>query len=478
MSIRRYKADSDTTITDAYKADLMTVATGSNMGLADTMEVFSIYAQAEAESVERSRILVKFPIDDIVADRDDKVIPDSGKVNFVLKLYNAVHPFTLPENFTVEVSRVTLDWDEGHGLDMEEYSDAGANGNHVDNQFGGTGASWNVASTGVDWTSAGGDFDNTTYGYTFEFDEGDEDLELDITDMVEDWVDSTNDNYGIMVRLVENHEDGSEERSYYTKKFFARGSQYFYKRPIIEAQWDSSETDNRNNFYAVSNLRLNNSNIISLKNYVDGVLTNIPNVTSLGPNDMTIKFYEDDTEAVEVVATVSVSNAAAGVYTAKITVDTELSDLFLVWQDQAGERFHTETINVKKREVGGDLPIYVTAMQNLKSVYSVEEQARFRLFIRLKDWSPTIYTVASKELDTEIVEDAYYRIVRVVDDLVVIDWGAEETEYTKLSYDKDGCFFDLDMSLFEPNWSYRIELMYKVNGELRQQPETFKFRVE
>ena len=27
----------------------------------------------------------------------------------------------------------------------------------------------------------------------------------------------------------------------YTKKFFARGSQYYFKRPILEARWDSSK---------------------------------------------------------------------------------------------------------------------------------------------------------------------------------------------------------------------------------------------
>ena len=71
--------------------------------------------------------------------------------------------------------------------------------------------------------------------------------------------------------------------------------------------------------------------------------------------------------------------------------------------------------------------------------------------------------------------------MRVVDDLIVIDYGTGETgepEYTKLSYDKDGSYFDLDMSVFEPGWAYRIEFMYDINSELRQQPETFKFRVE
>ena len=43
MAIKRYTAEKDTTITNAFKLDLSTRATGSNMGEADVTEIFSIY---------------------------------------------------------------------------------------------------------------------------------------------------------------------------------------------------------------------------------------------------------------------------------------------------------------------------------------------------------------------------------------------------------------------------------------------------
>ena len=43
MSLKRYTAISDNTITNAYQRDLVTRGTGSNMGLADSLEVFHIY---------------------------------------------------------------------------------------------------------------------------------------------------------------------------------------------------------------------------------------------------------------------------------------------------------------------------------------------------------------------------------------------------------------------------------------------------
>ena len=71
MAIKKYRAVKDNTITNAYKPGLITRGTGSNMGEADALEVFTIYGQvtASASDNEKSRILIKFNTDDIDADR-------------------------------------------------------------------------------------------------------------------------------------------------------------------------------------------------------------------------------------------------------------------------------------------------------------------------------------------------------------------------------------------------------------------------
>ena len=43
---------------------------------------------------------------------------------------------------------------------------------------------------------------------------------------------------------------------------------------------------------------------------------------------------------------------------------------------------------------------YVSNVVNLQSTYSTREKARFRIYTRKKDWSPTIYTVSSKKIET------------------------------------------------------------------------------
>ena len=155
MSIKKYIAEADTTITNAFKNDLSTRATGSNMGLSDSLEVFSIYGQTFDNSVppvgelEKSRVLVQFPVTDIISDRDAGTIPTSG-VKYVLNLYNAVHPNTLPKNFKVVIQAVSEQWDEGHGLDMEEYKDDSTG-------HGGSGAGWEYRAPSTTWTTAGGE---------------------------------------------------------------------------------------------------------------------------------------------------------------------------------------------------------------------------------------------------------------------------------------------------------------------------------
>ena len=129
MSIRRYTASADTTIVNAYKADLRTRGTGSNMGMADVMEVFSIYGRqqvsssATTASQELSRLLIQFPVGTISAERTAGKIPASGSVSFYLRLYNAKTSKTVPKDYKLMVFPVSQSWQEGDGLDLENYRD-------------------------------------------------------------------------------------------------------------------------------------------------------------------------------------------------------------------------------------------------------------------------------------------------------------------------------------------------------------------
>ena len=150
MGIKKYFASKDNTITDAFKDDLSTRATGSNMGVADILEAFVIHGQTSASiaaaNSEQSRILIQFPVSSISADMSDGTLPAStGSIQFYLNLYNAPHGSTLPEDFNLDVYMLSQSWSEGRGLDMDNYSDIGS-------------SNWVRNSSGSFWGNEGGSF--------------------------------------------------------------------------------------------------------------------------------------------------------------------------------------------------------------------------------------------------------------------------------------------------------------------------------
>tara|TARA_R100000995_G_scaffold44652_2_gene21021 strand:+ start:10000 stop:11547 length:1548 start_codon:yes stop_codon:yes gene_type:complete len=515
MAIFRYTASADNTITNAYEAFLVTRGTGSNMGYADSLEVFSIYGQesgSNGQSQELSRILIQFPVSSISTDRTAGTIPASGSVSFYLKMFNAEHPFTLPQDFNLIVAPISQSWNEGTGLDMDEYQDLGF-------------SNWLSASSTTGWTSIGGDYlpqDN----YNVSFPEGYEDLEVDVSEVVENWIKGLSggeyNNYGFGIRLTASQEayfsssvgngatgaaadSGSviqntvgATQSYYTKKFFARSSEFFFKRPVIEARWDSRTMDDRENFFFSSSRATpaDNLNTLQVYNYGRRGLNNIPDV---GTNSILVSFYSSSfgepsgsklslqgggSTAATGDINATGSYVSTGIYSCNIALtaaSTPLQEIHDVWHS-GGVEYFTGSFFPELMPTYDSAPTFnrITSCKNLKKVYSTQDTARFRFFVRDRNWSPTLYTVATANNPTDIIESASFGIYRVIDNLTAIPFGTGSDFSTYLSYDKEGSYFDLDMSLLEADYMYEIRLSYYNDsiGDWQEQPQTFKFRVE
>ncbi|MBV03491.1 MAG: hypothetical protein CML45_03760, partial [Rhodobacteraceae bacterium] len=610
MAIKKYIADKDNTITNAYQLDISTRGTGSNMGASDILEVFSIYGQqtltssADTGSVELSRALLQFPVSTISADRTANTIPGSGSVNFYLRMFNARHSEQLPKSFTVNVLAVSQSWEEGTGLDMEGYTDktkdniagsnwmnagstiskatlvdaidisghasgdkftmtvpavAGGDGvtytflfdttTNVNNDTGAntfgisrqipvddgalrdalidaingvansavkygnadtgagstlaagtigltakagtgaytvtltmddTGSAGNVANvlnavtnfaegskltvtafTGGDgpWATVGGHYHSSSYtagqtmpNYTHTFSEGHEDVELDITAMVEEWIATTQTNYGLGVFLTASYEgyvsnsngldDGpilhnpdGQKKSFYTKRFFSRSSEFFFKKPAIEARWDSRTKDQRGTFYYSSSLApaADNLNTIYLYNYVRGELKNIP---AVGTGPILVSIYSgsaDDTVPSGSKLALSVGGDVAsagdfnitggfvstGIYSCSFafTGSSTLKTIYDVWHKDDVE-YNTGSIRPKTLSSPNynQYDQYVSKITNLKPKYIKNEQARFRVFARPRNYSPNIYSVASTDIEVTIIPSASFEVLRMVDE--------------------------------------------------------------
>ena len=253
MAIKRFYAEKDNTITNAFKQNLTSRATGSNMGASDILEVFSIYGQAATSSSELSRVLIQFNVEEIIDARAAGDIPAAGSVRFQLRMFNAPHQHTVPEDFKMVVAAVSQSWDEGVGLDMDEYKEADE-------------CNWIKRNSSTNWDVEGGDFLTASFEngrhdtvYTQTFKTGLEDLSVNVTHQVEEWVNSNTGNYGFGVFMTSSVE--GDTVSYYTKKFFGRGSEFFFKRPVLEARWNDSKKDNRGNFVISSSLLSSSDNL-------------------------------------------------------------------------------------------------------------------------------------------------------------------------------------------------------------------------
>jgi len=516
MGIKRYFADKNNTITNAFQTDLVTRGTSSNAGLADSLEVFSIYAQASSSSYEEAKILAQFPVTSSVlpnvttisADRTAGKIPASGSVDFYLRLFNVVTDQTLARNFTLIASPVSQSWEEGSGVDLD---------NHTDLTYGGTGSNWINAKAHTTWinnsariltqSSDGGSYLSaswmgsplTTYNefnYSQTFGpKGTGDLEMKITGLVEQWIKGTSadgyGNYGVGIMLTSSEANAAQ--SYYTKRFSARQSEYFFSRPLIEARWDSSTKDHRGNFTVSSSAlsTTDNLNTLYLYNYVRGQPTNLAKVGT-GPINLNIYTSGSGGEQLTTTPDMSVTGGwvSTGLYSASFALSTTASAVYDRWYsgsswgagiETAGTViYYTGSFEPKKFTPLGNyyIPRFVTAITNLQSAYYIGDKTRLRLFTRLKDWSPTVYTVASTQIENYFVESAYYKIYRVIDERDVIPYGTGSLNYTKLSYDVSGSYFDLDTTILESGYAYGIKFVYYVNGTYEEQPETFNFRID
>ena len=606
MPITRFNAEKDNTITNAYSSGLRSRATGSNMGSSDSLEIFSIYGQATTSSLEKSRILIQFPTKNISNSRTLNKIPKSGSVRFYLKLFNAVHPSTTPERYHICVSPLLQEWTEGIGLDMETYKDKDV-------------SNWTQSQKNINWNKSGSSYADQSIlssnaiptERTQYFEKGTENLELEITDYVEEWIkdyaglstaaqgsiellevpdlettitlrttsgasktllvtssagvvgsttkiersadlptmqsrivsaiDALTDfssnkvsntihitqsskgyfgntiissslsetgsnvtnfsngsgiiNNGLVVKLSGSAEDGTNTRSYYTKKFFSRGTEFFFYKPVIESQWDNSISDDRGSIFKSSSLvsSADNINNLYLYNRIRGSLVDIPNTGS----HLVVQLYTSSAGGapINLVAAGGVTLAASsfitaskedkGVYRAQFVYSGNKNELIDVWSSCVGDTLTTlatgSLFSIESVTAGSNyqVPSYVLNINNLKNSYDKTELATFRVHTRTSDWSPNIYSVATNSAKSSVIKNAFYKIKRVTDAHTVIPYSTGSSEkYSKLSYDVSGSFFNLDMSILEPNYLYEISFLFQEGENYKEQKERFRFRVQ
>jgi hypothetical protein len=492
MGIKRYYFTQDNTITNAFKSDLITRGTGSNMGASDILEAFTIHGQTsasiDATNAEQSRILIEAPVTQMLSDIEEGIVP-SASVEYRLKMFNAPHGDTVPREYQLDVAILTASWSEGTGLDMEEYTDIGS-------------SNWLSGSIGNGWTAAGGDYNRlSAYSSSCYFSGGLENLDLDLSFAFDKWRVGTVSNYGLIIKNTDEVIAG-DLGSYYTKRFFSRTSDFFLNRPYVEASWDSGREDARGNFVFSSSAATaaDNLNTLYMYNEVRGGLKDIPNLQGNAQVVM-VEFYSassgaptgspllvlgsDNSAAYSITGGILVENGTyvSGVYSGSLMMTGSLEKVCDVWFTGSGvnrREFFTGSFTPKSLSGHGVYykDDFVTTIENLEPSYIYGRVPVLRVFARTKNWSPNIYTVATQNIVPTIIDEGYYRVFRTIDKFEIIPFGTGTYQQTKMSYDVSGNYFSLDTSYLEKGYSYGVQFLYKTGNDYQLQPEVFKFRIE
>lgn len=263
-----------------------------------------------------SRFIVKFDTAELINKLASKEINGNLVTSYRLKMTNAVPGDRMLEpeyeydvlekkvaaSFDLIAFPINKDWDEGRGYDMyqENYLVKQAS-NPMYSGY----SNWNYATLSTAWDEPGV-YENptastavTSYS-TQHFDLGNEDIDMDITDIVNDWLSGGSQNNGIGVAYRRDYELLSTDTRF-VSAFYTEDTNSAFK-PYIEVVYDQSFQDDR---LQVTNNRMsrlflytfsgNNSvNYYSASTVEIQTLAGVPVTTGMTPTQMENGVYYID----------------------------------------------------------------------------------------------------------------------------------------------------------------------------------------
>jgi len=194
-------------------------------------------------------------------------------------------------------------WDEGNGYDYSTSNvflvgEAAISINP---------SNWVQAQTNISWSGGNGTFTgSTTPLATIHFEQGNENINLDISDIVNGYL-TGDTNYGLGIAF-ESSLEITETGSYNYVGFFTRHTQTFYE-PYLETVYNCHITDDRANFY------LDKTNKLYLYVNLGGEPTNL----DVNPS---VQILDNDGVVYSSITSSAVTHVTKGVYCVEVNVTT------------------------------------------------------------------------------------------------------------------------------------------------------------
>lgn len=419
-----------------------------------------------------SRFIVKFDISDLQNKIASVELNTGLTISYKLKMKNAIPKDKLLEaeyeydvlnkniaaSFDLICFPINKDWDEGRGYDMskEKYL-VKQQGNPLTTGY----SNWNSSTSTTNWDEPGVFNDPSTavtYYSSQHFDLGSEDIDMDITQIVYDWLSGGSQNNGLAIAYRRDFELLSTDTRYISSFFTSHTNTAF--KPFIEVSYNQSFKDDRNDVTNNRQVRL----------FLYTFSGNSP-----------VNFYTASTVSIK-------TSSGIDIYTGITPTQVEKGVYFVdVWMSAAtkGQQYKDVWNNITFNP-GYDQQSYV-------QTFTIQDNFYFNNSSNVNNYSISTYGLDNNSI---INTD---EIIRIYADLRVnfstnSPKSHYELEYRVLMNNQDSVipwtsmnqavmnkcmtnYLTLDTSWLLQNQTYEVQFRIGELGTLRIMPEKIKFRV-
>lgn len=353
-----------------------------------------------------TRILMRF--------NTDVLASVTGSYTATMVLYNCDNGEFTDENYTVDIFPITQDWNQGKFSYM--YPGSGS-------------VSYLYRTESQLWSSSGVTY-SASPSASFTFTAGTENLTANMSAFVEYW--RTNPNYGVLIKFNEQYESATSASAYENvKTFFGNNTHTFYKPRINITVPETLITDDIHNLKYGANRIFVYDRTVASSAYPGMVYlsTDLTVATTASPwSQYTPTYFAPYTWYI------TYNNAQLAYANGLWLVQSNTAASFSVTSSVTGNllmtsnRIYTSVPNV-------NAPV--------NEVYSVQDVAILRakphLYVHRSSGSVVVNTYPASGVFMSIRER---------------NTGTEVMSDQQMHYDKDGYFYKVSMSNFQPNFYY------------------------
>jgi len=468
-------------------------ATDSNTGEAGTLDLFKLYNESlisgEENPVEISKLLIKFPIEEIKQMDTDKVLDISDpSFKCYIKLHDVYGGQSTPSNYKLIAFPLAKSFDEGSGKDIVKFSDLDSvnfitasivNGSPVDWDSPGASSLGSLGDNNVDAYVSGTlnpAIGKESLSVEQYFEKGNEDLVLDVTKIVSGTVSEIIENNGFIIGFSGSYEEN--DKTYFVKRFASRNSTVTAIRPKLIVKFDDSIQDNHEDFI------FNVTSSIYLLNYHYGNLSNIlagkEAAEVSGENCMKLKISSGSFEKVFNVSQAKRGrHSIEGMYSSSFSISSYEESLYEHINTSGSLTFNEiwtnndETItylssslkiqkeNRRTSNTKNQNNLLVSVL-NVNDEYQSGERIKVRVFAEDRDRDIS-FSKSPLEKKSEIFHEMYYRIIDSFDGKILVDFDISGGS-TRLSSDSEGMFFDVYTDSLPKGRVYSFDFLIRRNG--------------